>query len=178
MNKKNYETKNQRRARLCQYIKECPVRWRDPKWVVPSSIEERNRTDEIIIHCTATPEGHDFSVAEIRQMHLAKGWKDIGYHYVILRDGTVCEGRPENLVGAHCQGHNYRSVGVAYVGGVDRLGVHPLDTRTRAQRDAMTRLLRLLLARYPKATIHGHCEFANKACPSFDVKKEYGVNKE
>jgi hypothetical protein len=89
---KNNETKNQKEARLCQYIKACPIRWRDPEWGVPPGIKERDRTDEIIIHCTATPAGHDYSVAEIRQMHIARGWKDIGYHYVILRNGTVCEG--------------------------------------------------------------------------------------
>jgi len=147
---------------------------RNPQWGVPEGIERRKRTREIIVHCTGTPEGHDFSVDEIRAMHLRKGWKDVGYHYVITRDGRVWEGRPEELVGAHCQGHNFKSIGVAYVGGVDEHGSMAKDTRTKAQRKSIGELLAWLHERYPKASLHGHGEFVNKACPSFDVVKEYG----
>ena len=76
----------------------------------------RNIT-EIIVHCAATPEGKDFTVAQIRQWHLERGFKDIGYHWVIYRDGSVHAGRSESISGAHCTGHNSNSIGVCYIGG-------------------------------------------------------------
>lgn len=75
-------------------------------------------------------------------------------------------------VGAHCLGHNANSVGVCYIGGLDSAG-KAADTRTAAQKDALVRLLRELKGRFPGATVHGHREFAAKACPCFDAQKEY-----
>ena len=135
--------------------------------------KSRRRINEIIVHCTATPEGRDYTVADIRQMHKAQGWVDIGYHYLIYRDGSIHEGRNVDLVGAHCQGHNAQSIGVCYVGGVARDGKTPKDTRTAAQKDALIHLLMQLVCLYPDATIRGHRDFAAKACPSFDATREY-----
>lgn len=133
----------------------------------------RNIT-ELIVHCSATPEGKDFTTAQIREWHLARGFSDIGYHYVIYRDGSVHAGRAESKIGAHCVGHNSNSIGVCYIGGEVADGSHvPKDTRTPAQRTALVKLLKGLKAKYPKSTIHGHREFANKACPSFDALTEY-----
>ena len=72
---------------------------------------------EIILHCAATPEGKDFTVADIDRWHRARKFNGIGYHYVIYRDGTVHAGRPVERSGAHCTGHNAQSVGVCYIGG-------------------------------------------------------------
>ncbi len=135
--------------------------------------KSRRRINEIIVHCTATPEGRDYTVADIRQMHKAQGWVDIGYNYLVYRDGSIHEGRNVDLVGAHCQGHNAQSIGVCYVGGVARDGKTPKDTRTKAQKDALINLLMQLVCLYPDARIHGHRDFAAKACPSFDATKEY-----
>ena len=135
--------------------------------------KSRRRINEIIVHCTATPEGRDYTVADIRQMHKAQGWVDIGYHYLVYRDGSIHEGRNVDLVGAHCQGHNAQSIGVCYVGGVARDGKTPKDTRTQAQKDALIHLLMQLVCLYPDATIRGHRDFAAKACPSFDATREY-----
>jgi N-acetylmuramoyl-L-alanine amidase len=135
--------------------------------------KSRRRINEIIVHCTATPEGRDYTVADIRQMHKAQGWVDIGYHYLIYRDGSIHEGRNVDMVGAHCQGHNAQSIGVCYVGGVARDGKTPKDTRTPAQKDALIHLLMQLVCLYPDATIRGHRDFAAKACPSFDATREY-----
>jgi N-acetylmuramoyl-L-alanine amidase len=135
--------------------------------------KSRRRINEIIVHCTATPEGRDYTVADIRQMHKAQGWVDIGYHYIIYRDGSIHEGRNVDMVGAHCQGHNAQSIGVCYVGGVARDGKTPKDTRTAAQKDALIHLLMQLVCLYPDATIRGHRDFAAKACPSFDATREY-----
>lgn len=128
---------------------------------------------EIIVHCTATPEGKDFTVADIRKMHKMQGWSDIGYHYLIYRNGTVMPGRDVDIIGAHCQGHNAHSIGVCYVGGVAQDGKTPKDTRTLQQRAALLKLLEELRTIYPSAKIYGHRDFANKDCPSFDAKKEY-----
>ena len=127
---------------------------------------------EIIIHCSATPEGKNFTVDDIRRWHLARKFADIGYHYVIYRDGSVHKGRAENLVGAHCLGHNANSIGICYIGGCTADGKHPKDTRTPQQKTALRQLVNQLKFYYPHATVHGHNEFSNKACPSFNVQKE------
>lgn len=101
-----------------------------------------------------------------------RGWSDIGYHYIILLDGKVKEGRREKRSGAHTKGQNFNSIGVCYVGGVDK-DLKAKDTRTPEQKESLVNLVKKLKEKYPKATIHGHNEFANKACPSFDVKKEF-----
>lgn len=139
---------------------------------VVTNSNTRNIT-EIIVHCSATPEGKDYTVSQIREWHLERGFKDIGYHYVIYRDGSINVGRSEEKIGAHCTGHNSNSIGVCYIGGMDSANKNPKDTRTEEQKEALLTLLKQLKAKYPKATIHGHREFANKACPSFDALKEY-----
>lgn len=126
--------------------------------------------DKIIIHCSDTPDGRSVTVDEIRRWHKERGFSDIGYHYVIMLDGSVCDGRTLEQAGAHCKGQNAHSIGICYVGGCD-LNRRPKDTRTDAQKTAMAGLIRELKRRFPTATIHGHNEFANKACPSFDVQK-------
>lgn len=135
------------------------------------------KINKIIIHCSATPEGKDYTVAQIRQWHTTpkpKGndWRDIGYHFVIYRDGTVHKGRPIEQIGAHCSGYNANSIGICYIGGCATDGKTPKDTRTEAQRAALIQLVSELKASYPSATVHGHNEFAAKACPSFNVQKE------
>lgn len=131
------------------------------------------KINEIIVHCTATAEGKNFKAADIDRGHKAKGWNGIGYHHVVDLDGTVEPGRPESEVGAHCLKHNKNSIGVVYVGGLASDGKTPKDTRTPQQKATLVKLLTELKHRYPDATIHGHRDFAAKACPSFDATKEY-----
>ena len=128
---------------------------------------------ELIVHCSATPEGKDYSVDTIRQWHLQRGFSDIGYHYVIYRDGSIHTGRDESIIGAHCTGHNTNSIGVCYIGGCASDGKTPKDTRTTEQKQSLVKLLKELKTKYPQASIHSHKDFANKACPSFDATKEY-----
>ena len=92
---------------------------------------------------------------------------------MIYRDGTIHVGRNESEVGAHCLGHNQNSIGICYIGGLSSDGKTPKDTRTDAQKKALTTLLQALKKKYPSASIHGHRDFAKKACPSFDATKEY-----
>lgn len=136
------------------------------------SVNKRN-IKELIVHCSATPEGKDFTVSQIREWHLQRGFSDIGYHYVIYRDGSIHTGRDESVIGAHCTGHNTNSIGVCYIGGVATDGKTPKDTRTEAQKISLLKLLSELKKKYPKAVIHSHKDYANKACPSFDATKEY-----
>ena len=128
---------------------------------------------EIIIHCSATPEGRKVTTDQIDRWHKERGFKEIGYHYVIYLDGSIHEGRKEEEIGAHTVGHNANSIGICYVGGCAKDGRTPKDTRTDAQKNALCGLLSELVKKYPNASIHGHREFANKACPCFDVQAEY-----
>ncbi len=128
---------------------------------------------EIIVHCSATAEGKQFTVADIDRWHRERGFRKIGYHYVIYLDGSVHAGRSESETGAHCLEHNARSIGVCYIGGCAADGRTPKDTRTPQQKAALAALLRDLRRRYPGAKIHGHRDFAAKACPSFDATEEY-----
>lgn len=127
--------------------------------------------DKLIIHCAATRPNQDIGVKEIRKWHVeGNGWKDIGYHDVIRINGDIEKGRPIDQVGAHVAGHNTGSIGVCMVGGVDKDG-KPSANFTDAQWRSLERYVRTFKTEYPKATIHGHNEFAAKACPSFDVQK-------
>jgi len=132
------------------------------------------KINKIILHCTATPEGRQHDVADIRRWHLKRGFNDIGYHYLIHIDGTIEEGRPLSKQGAHCSGQNRGSIGICYVGGMSKDMKKAKDTRTQAQKDSLINLMHELIYKYNKdMTIHGHNEYANKACPSFNVQEEY-----
>jgi N-acetylmuramoyl-L-alanine amidase len=146
--------------------------------LLPSRLKRSRRMiKEIIVHCTATPEGKDYTVNDIRRWHREKGWSDIGYHYVVYRNGQIATGRDVDLQGAHCAegGHNRYSIGVCYVGGMTRDGRSPKDTRTPQQRSALLSLLTDLKMLYPEAKIYGHRDFAHKDCPCFDAKREYST---
>ena len=127
---------------------------------------------KIIVHCSATKEGKAFNVADITRWHKDRGFATIGYHYVVLLDGTIQQGRAEMVMGAHCKGYNANSIGICYIGGLDENG-NSKDTRTPEQKKSLLELLKRLKKDYPNATIHGHREFANKDCPCFDAKNEY-----
>ena len=127
------------------------------------------KINKIILHCSATKEGKHYTAKDIDRWHREQGYAMIGYHYVILLDGTVEIGRPLELPGAHCAGHNADSIGICYIGGLDQYG-KAKDTRTEQQRHALKQLIDELQTRFPNATVHGHREFANKDCPCFDVE--------
>ena len=137
-----------------------------------------NKVMYLILHCAATPEGKSFTAKDIDKMHKQRGFKKIGYHYVIDLDGTIEKGRAENEIGAHCIGYNSKSIGICYIGGVAKDGKTPKDTRTDEQKVALYELVKELMEKYHLTLdkVHGHYEFANKACPSFKMetfKKEF-----
>ncbi len=115
----------------------------------------------IIIHCAATPNGREFHVSDIDRWHKERGWRGIGYHYVIPVAGDLEYGRAESEIGAHCRGYNRDSIGICLIG---------TDAFTRQQWDALHLLVDNLGERYPEASVHGHREFnSHKTCPGFDV---------
>lgn len=135
------------------------------------------KIDKIFIHCSATPEGRDIKMETIKSWHVkGRGWRNIGYHFVIELDGTLKVGRPMEQMGAGVKGHNANSIHVCYVGGIDK-NKKAKDTRTEEQRETLNTMIGRLVEQYPDASVHGHNEFANKACPSFDVQKEFGKPK-
>ena len=140
----------------------------------------------IIIHCSATKAGQRYTFEQCRRDHMARGWKDIGYHYYITRDGVIHEGRKLYQVGAHCKGYNQASIGICYEGGLDDRG-QAADTRTQSQRKALRTLLKSLHHRFPEALIAGHRDLSPdldgngcvdptewvKQCPSFNAMMTY-----
>ena len=139
------------------------------------------KINEIIIHCSDTQEGCDVTAQQIRTWHTipkaqgGPGFRDIGYHDVIRLDGTVEYGRPYADAGAHCLDHNLNSIGICYIGGrkiKDDGDWEWGDTRTPEQKEALKLqcAFHLLEWNLTPDCIHGHNEFANKACPCFNVK--------
>ena len=132
---------------------------------------------EIILHCSATPKGEDYTVDDIRKCHLQRGFKDIGYHYYIYRDGSVHQGRNINENGAHTTNHNSNTIGVCYCGGCVSRNIpnwmnKPEDTRTPEQKESLFVLVISLMKMYSLKVenIKGHYEYTkNKACPSFNM---------
>lgn len=133
---------------------------------------------EIFIHCTADPEGKENNVDQINRMHINKnGWKCIGYHYLIYLDGSIHIGRPVSQSGAHADMHNSKSIGVCYVGGMDKEYKKAKDTRTDKQYNSLRALVEGLKKIWPNAAVVGHNEFSSKACPSFNVQNEPWVQR-
>lgn len=136
----------------------------------------------LAVHCSATPPSQDIGEVEIREMHLAKGWDDIGYHVVIRRDGTKEYGRPFDVRGAHVKGFNSNSLGICMVGGVNENG-NPEDNYSPEQFTSLLEVLDALHILFPNAKAKGHRDFFPdlngdgvideqdwlKDCPCFDV---------
>jgi len=140
--------------------------------------------DLIVIHCTATEAGKEYSVDDITLWHKARGFRTIGYHFLIHLDGTISDGRPIKEIGAHAKGYNRRSIGICYVGGL--LNGKPTDTRTPAQKESIQCLLGSLKSIYSLIDIVGHRDLSvdlngdgiisrqewMKSCPCYSVKSE------
>ena len=121
--------------------------------------------NKIIVHCSATDWGDDIDVDTIRQWHQARGWSDIGYHYVIRLNGDIQRGRPLERAGAHAKGENADSIGVALIGGKDGT-----DAYTPAQWESLKMLVDWAQYRWPEAQVKGHNDFTDqKTCPNFNV---------
>ena len=134
----------------------------------------KRKINEIIVHCTATEAGKNFTVDDVRKWHKKRGFRDIGYHYLILLDGTLQKGRAIEDVGAHCEGHNDHSLGICYVGGL-RKG-QPADTRTKAQEETLKKIIKALRDQLGPLPVHSHHYYnPYKACPCFNAEAEYNT---
>ena len=147
--------------------------------------KEMRAINRIVIHCTATKQGIDHDVKYVRGLHKARGFRDIGYHFLIHLDGKIERGRPWDIPGAHAKGYNSDSIGIAYVGGLDENG-KPKDTRTVAQMHSVRASVEIIKAQYPMIKVVGHRDLSvdlngdgviskgewMKACPCFDVKTD------
>jgi N-acetylmuramoyl-L-alanine amidase len=131
---------------------------------------EAGEVKYLVVHCSATPPTMYVDAAVIDRWHRQKGWRGIGYHFVIKRNGAVENGRPLEMVGAHVEGYNAESIGICMAGGTDLTG-RPEDNFTPPQFKSLATMLDRLLILFPKARIVGHRDLnPKKACPSFDVK--------
>lgn len=128
---------------------------------------------EIILHCTATPEGKHFTVDDVRSWHKQRGFSDVGYHFLVYPDGRIMLGRPLGQIGSHVSGKNTGTIGIAYFGGITADNKAPKDTRTAEQKASMLWLVAELKKKYPSIRkITGHNQYANKACPCFSVPND------
>lgn len=156
--------------------------------LIPQRLKKSSRKiTEIVVHCSATREGRDYTVEDLRRWHKQQGYSDVGYHYIVYRNGQLVQGRDVNIIGAHASGHNAHSIGICYIGGMNAENTQPEDTRTLRQKARLLSLLVDLRKLYPNARIIGHRDLSEdkngdgiidssewmKACPSFDAKSEY-----
>jgi len=133
--------------------------------------------NEIIVHTFATKEGwmrgKPFAdkVAEVKKWHLARSFNDIGYHFMISRDGECIEGRKLAVAGAHVKGHNKNSIGISLEGGYGHSRQDDfLDVYTVKQGTALLNLIERLEKEFGSLMISPHNKYANKECPAFDLK--------
>lgn len=141
----------------------------------------------IVVHCSATRANTKVTIDDLIKWHKARGFKTIGYHYVIYQDGSVHTGRPISDIGAHVEGLNANSIGICYIGGLDQMTGKPADTRTAAQKKALAELIKKLKHDYAGSKVCGHRDCSPdtngngkidkweylKDCPCFDALSEY-----
>lgn len=127
------------------------------------------KINKVIVHCSATKPDQNITAKNIKKWHTEeRGFKDIGYHYVIRRDGTLEKGRDIGEAGAHARGHNLESIGVCLIGGIDKFN-SPEQNYTANQYYTLKKLLDVLCVTFPNADIIGHNNVSDKACPVFNV---------
>lgn len=145
-----------------------------PQELDPAEYNPR-RIQYIVVHCSATRANVPFTEAQLLQCHLQRGFKGIGYHFYVTKDGVLHHTRPMSEIGAHALGFNLHSLAICYEGGLDESG-KPSDTRTSSQRETLRNALEWLKQLYPEAKIVGHYQLSaniHKACPCFDTQTEY-----
>ena len=130
----------------------------------------------LVLHCSATRCNQGYSVEQLRRDHKARGFRDIGYHFYVRRDGTMTQHRKLLEVGAHCRPYNRCSIGICYEGGLDEQG-RPKNTLTLDQYHRIKDLLTILRRLFPKAKVAGHRDLPGttpKECPCLDAAKVFG----
>ena len=145
-------------------------------------MQGRESVRYLILHCSATRCDKDYTAKQLLRDHKTRGFRTVGYHFYIRRDGTITQHRKLLEVGAHCRPWNRCSIGICYEGGLNHYGM-PEDTRTEWQRHSLRVLVRTLLLDYPDARVAGHRDLSPdlngngeiepeewiKVCPCFDA---------
>lgn len=141
--------------------------------------KKRKNTDAIVVHCSASQNKLTIDRATIAQWHRARGFMDIGYHYVVKTDGEVEVGRDKDVIGAHVQGHNSTTIGICIVGGVNSKGESEYNF-TPEQMFSLRKLITELKLDYPQAVIKGHRDYPDvkKDCPCFDAGKWFELGEQ
>jgi|TARA_B100002019_G_scaffold209870_1_gene182461 N-acetyl-anhydromuramyl-L-alanine amidase AmpD len=134
-------------------------------------MEPRSSTEYLVVHCSATKPSMDIGLREIKRWHVDdNGWRDVGYHYIIRRNGEVELGRSNRDTGAHAAGYNHKSISLCMVGGMAEDNSAE-NNFTAQQWTALLDLVKQIKVDYPEADVIGHNEISEKECPSFDVQK-------
>ena len=134
-------------------------------------MEPRSSTEYLVVHCSATKPSMDIGLREIKRWHVDdNGWRDVGYHYIIRRNGEVELGRSNRDTGAHAAGYNHKSISLCMVGGMAEDNSAE-NNFTAQQWTALLDLVKQIKVDYPEANVIGHNEISEKECPSFDVQK-------
>lgn len=131
----------------------------------------------LVLHCSATRCNRNYPVEQLRRDHLARGFRDIGYHFYVRRDGSCTQHRFLLEVGAHARPYNRCSIGICYEGGLDEKG-RPQNTLTPEQYSRIRELLAVLMRLFPKAEIVGHRDLPGttpKDCPCLEAKEIFGT---
>ena len=134
-------------------------------------MEPRSSTEYLVVHCSATKPSMDIGLREIKRWHVDdNGWRDVGYHYIIRRNGEVELGRSNRDTGAHAAGYNHKSISLCMVGGMAEDNSAE-NNFTAQQWTALLDLVKQIKVDYPEANVIGHNEISEKQCPSFDVQQ-------
>jgi|TARA_A100001201_G_scaffold113137_1_gene96908 N-acetyl-anhydromuramyl-L-alanine amidase AmpD len=134
-------------------------------------MEPRSSTEYLVVHCSATKPSMDIGLREIKRWHVDdNGWRDVGYHYIIRRNGEVELGRSNRDTGAHAAGYNHKSISLCMVGGMAEDNSAE-NNFTAQQWTALLDLVKQIKVDYPEADVIGHNEISEKECPSFDVQQ-------
>jgi len=139
--------------------------------ILSIDVEKSSRQiNEIVIHCSATIQGHYFDVYDINRWHKERGWSGCGYHYIINLDGVISIARDVDYIGAHVKGHNYNSIGICAIGGLGEDGKPKENSFTKDQIVHLKGLIRELKKLYPDAEVLGHRDLnPNKSCPCMET---------
>lgn len=134
----------------------------------------------LVVHCSATKPKTFIDAKAIDRMHRDRGFLKIGYHYVILRDGSIQKGRKDSEVGAHVAGFNTGSLGICLVGGINNTTGKSENNYTDEQFASLSALIFKLTLEHPQADVLGHRDFPNvhKDCPCFDTKEWWSKQQE
>ena len=134
-------------------------------------MEPRSSTEYLVVHCSATKPSMDIGLREIKRWHVDdNGWRDVGYHYIIRRNGEVELGRSNRDTGAHAAGYNHKSISLCMVGGMAEDNSAE-NNFTAQQWTALLDLVKQIKVDYPEADIIGHNEISEQEWPSCDVQK-------